>query len=858
LRSFAPLVLCIALVATAAPAGAQGAAAIDGVRGYSVIPSGQSGYLSVSDLLGGGPRPNTRNQLGMYAGLIDDDDITEDKLSTYFHGAQLEPDEVSSEYTPRAGVIVERDSFGIPYVSAETDEGLGWGLGYVTAEDRLWQMDVLRHAATGRLAELLGPGSNGENEEHDEQSRRDGYTDEELQEMLDELPGAFGARGQTIKEMVEAYAEGVNAFIEGVRDSPTVQPVEHDQQGIAIRDWNPTDTIAIAVLQLRAFGETGGAEIRNAALLQRLQRRLGNRLGRQVFRDLLFDNHPRAPASVPAAEGEFPSQDLGPVDPSAVAIPDNAAQVLRSVSAAERTRRQILGRDPFGTHSSDAIVVAPDRSATGNPLAIQGPQLGYTAPALVMEVVGVSPSLAFRGPALPGASVLVPLGRGQSHAWSLTTGVSDAVDTRIEMLCDPEGGMPTQSATHYLFNGDCVAMDSRAEVIETRLPGGGASEREIEVHRTTHGPVVARATVGGAPVAVVRERHFWMREVDSIPSLFDFATRDMGSVEQFRDAVAGITMSFNVMYAGEDGIGYFHAGSYPLRAEGVDPLLPSWGTGEWEWTGTLPFEQQPQVIDPARGWVTNWNNKPSAGWDNGDATSWGPTHRVRLLNQGMRELLGDGDATLSGLVDVMREAATRDARAAYLGPRMLAMTRNVTGLRVQRARRIVERWISRGAHRRDRNGDGRDDAGAAVAIFDRWFRLLVRQIFDDELGNAYGLVRVPISDDPTVVNGSAFQSNFSTYLWDVLRPARRATMARNYCDDRSTARNETCRFQVQRALRRAVRRLTRQQDRPVENLTAPASMVRFTQIGAPHLVPQPIPWQNRGTYSAAMEIVGGP
>src|SRR5688500_11866149 len=132
----------------------------------------------------------------------------------------------------------------------------------------------------------------------------------------------------------------------------------------------------------------------------------------------------------------------------------------------------------------------------------------------------------------------------------------------------------------------------------------------------------------------------------------------MSSIDEFRDAVAGITVSFNAVYADNEHLGYFHHGKYPRRAAALDPMLPTWGDAAWDWEGRIPFSSHPQVVDPEQGWIVNWNNQPSVGWNNGVGSHWGPTQRVHLLSSRMEALVsGDGKATLSDVVDVIREAA---------------------------------------------------------------------------------------------------------------------------------------------------------------------------------------------------------
>ncbi|MGH2819546.1 MAG: penicillin acylase family protein, partial [Actinomycetota bacterium] len=862
-------VLCCAIAAAllgalgASPAPAQdGSGSPDRLRAFSIVPPGQEGDVTVDELGTGDPGPDYDDQREMYASLVDDRDVTEAELNglEYFHSMQFGTEEVRrGPYAPGGSTSssVVRDDFGIPHIEADSLRAAAFALGYVSAEDRMWQMDVFRHAARGTLSELVGPGENDEFFRMDVQTRREGYTGREISRMLNRLDDRFEAAGRAVQRGVRAYADGVNAHIQELKTTRADElPVEYGATGnpppANPEPWEPADTLFLAVLQLRVFGETAGGELENAALYSHLRSRLGTKLGARVYNDFLRRNDPRSPTSIPASQGRFPSQALGPVDPASVAIPDHAARIAAGRARAEALRSRILESWGFRSPASNALLVSARESATGNPLQIGAPQVGYAVPSFFMDVDVHAPGVDFRGPAVPGASALIPLGRGPDYAWSLTTGYSDAVDTRAELLCDPGPGRVARSSNHYVFRGRCRPMSAREETFIVKptptAPGAPRVERRT-FYRTVHGPVSRRGTVDGRPVAFVTQRFFWKKEIDSLPPFYRWNTK-VGSVEDFRAAARMFTMSFNALYADARDIGYFHVGHYPIRPRGVSPSLPTWGTGRWEWRGRLPFGRHPQVVNPRSDWVANWNNKPARGWDNMDGIKWGPIHRVSLLQDGMRALLGGpGKARLSDLVDVIRSAATRDARGVYLGGDMAGRTLRAArdGSR-QRAASLVRAWVRRGAHRTNRDRGEHTDQGAAVAIFDRWYRALVHEVFDDELGrNGYELV-------PAEVAGNSFWFDYSSYLENVLHRRSRARLARNYCDDVGTRRRESCRRAIVASLGTALDELSGEQGRRMSAWRARAWWINFSEFGAGSV--DRIPWQNRGTHNHVVEVLG--
>jgi hypothetical protein len=155
----------------------------------------------------------------MYAQLVNDDDVTEEELSKYFHSMQFGPQgDVEREYSPIEGATVYRDELGIPHVYAEALDKAGFALGYVSAEDRMWEMDVFRHAARGTLSEFVGPGENDAFLQMDIDTRQEGYPDREVKSMFDSLDEKFGADGRAVQEGLAAYRDGMNAYIDPAED----------------------------------------------------------------------------------------------------------------------------------------------------------------------------------------------------------------------------------------------------------------------------------------------------------------------------------------------------------------------------------------------------------------------------------------------------------------------------------------------------------------------------------------------------------------------------------------------------------------------------------------------------------------
>jgi acyl-homoserine lactone acylase PvdQ len=527
------------------------------------------------------------------------------------------------------------------------------------------------------------------------------------------------------------------------------------------------------------------------------------------------------------------------------------------MKAAARVTQRALRALRVAAPSSHLLSIAPSKADGGKTLQWGGPQVGYSVPQFFMEVDVHSPSYAFRGAALPGASVLVPVGRGIDYAWSLTTGASDVMDTRVEKLCHPKGGTVRKGSKYYRFKGKCRRMAGRTETIQ--IKGSSPTDytsTKYKVFRTVHGPVVARGKVKGRPVAITQQRSYWKKELNFVVAVSRINSKSMDSVQEFDAALALAPMSFNAVYSDSTDIGLWHVGHFPARAQGIDPRLPTWGTGKWEWKGIRPWATNPHVINPEQGWIANWNNKPSVGWDNADHSAWGPTQRVRLLSAQIEALLAaEGDTVgLAEVVNVMRAAATQDGNAVLLGgPRVLPQIAP-EGVTQAAAATALAAWIEDGAHRQDRDRDRNQDHAAAVALWDTLYDNLVHNIFDDELDGSYDAIRIKIADDAPHSNGSAYFYDFSNLVWNLLDDTTATKLERNYCDDLATPATETCAAQVQKAFSDAVAELTAEQGANLLAWTWPADYIEFTAVGAPSV--PPIPWQNRGTYNHAVEVTG--
>ena len=577
------------------------------VRAEGVLPPGQSGFVSVPGVASGTGSPHLTDQTPLFVDF---------KRKPFLFNQPGEAEQ------PRPDVRIVRDAYGVPAVTAQSDEGVWWGAGYAVAQDRLFQLELFRRATTGRLAEILGESYLDD----DLIARRDYYTADERRQMLDRLPPSMRAR-------VSAYRDGVNAWIAHVRTSPQDLPGEFPALGVELRDWTEDDSVAVGIFLARTVPSGSGVELENLRSLRAMTP--------AAFDALLPLRTPGRVPTIPPEEGAFPSQ------PGRTKAQERAA-FRRTIEVSKpwalpseetaATARASVAPGLVGQVGGSYMFVA--KGADGRAFLFNGPQLGYSIPELFVELELHGPGTDIRGVTAAGVP-LIGIGHNGKVAWGFTSGLSDEDDLYAEQLVPGD-------AERYRFRGEDRTMECRDEVFQYRSPptdlldlpeeAPSAGSRTERICRTVHGPVETRAD----GTAYARRYAIWMRELETIEGI-----AQLNAAKTIRDvdaAMQNVTWNENVMAADSDGnIGFWHPGLQPLRPTGFDERLPYPGTGEAEWRGLLDRRRTPSVINPEQGWLANWNNVPSLGWTAGDSEASernsGRFHRGTLLTFLVRDLM---------------------------------------------------------------------------------------------------------------------------------------------------------------------------------------------------------------------------
>jgi len=863
----------------------------------NILPSGQGKSVNAEEAAlfeATGQYPaHFIDQLGMYDSLPTQvDQVTDDNLTSYFKQESFGVDlgSVERTETPKAGVTIQWDTFGVPHITGDTRDDAMFGVGYASAEDRLFMMDALRYVGRGRLSEFTGP-----TEANFAMDRATylaaGYSEDELNAQVRRLL-RYGAMGRQILQDGRQYIAGINQRVDEDVADPNELPAEYAALQIVPQHWVPADLVAVAIVIQAEFAGGGGNELLNGQFLTDARQTLGQGEGTALFKDLREREDPEAQTT---ADTPFPYERQGPVNPAAVAVPDSgtvtpydpltltpqtsapgsgsgrsgaaptAARSSGGAPAAARLSPSIAFRDAMAgiglampRTESNWLAVNADRTRAGHPIAVMGPQVGYFIPQILMDMDVHAPGLDASGATFPGVSLYVLLGRGSDFAWSATSGESDEIDVRAEKLCNPDGGDPSPDSTYYEFDGQCVAMYTRTDQwVSKPTPGGPGAPTLVQanVQRTIHGPVIARADVGGAPVAYVSQRSTFGAELDSSVSFYLLNSDAVHDVASFDRAMSYETGSFNWLYVDATNVAYYHSGLYPVRAPGVDTDLPSWGSGQWEWRGVVPASKHPQAVNPAKGWIDSWNNKAAPAWEASDANyNFGPVHRVQMLASRLAQRVPQGDMTPADMVRIMGDAATVDLRGQEVLPAVLEAIGSDPSL--QQYLDILSSWVASGAHRIDRNGDGQYDDQAAVALMDTWWPTLIETVFSSTMGQGDLFDAFPMAFDDenrTAGLGSSFQDGYYGYVQKAVRMATGQPVAQPYrvllCAD-GTA--DGCRSAVLASLQQAVDQLG--PDPSTWDANEAGDDILYSAVGLITLDPQP--WQNRPTFQQVVQVSG--
>lgn len=523
-----------------------------------------------------------------------------------------------------APVEVRRDEWGVPHLYATTPHDLYFAQGVVHAQDRLWQMDFQRRIGLGRLSELLGDPTV--------------ETDTFLRTIGTHIAAQrdYDALGDEARAALQAYAEGVNAYVA----AQPVLPLEYQLLGAEWEPWQPVHTLAWAKMMQWDLSSNWSEEL--------FRPRLTERVGPEIASFLLRDG---TEVGAPAA--------LAIGQPSLAAL--EASLGLVNIGLGSHTGR-----------GSNAWIVSGERTASGRPLLENDPHLGPGMPSIWYEIGLHAPGLDVVGASLPGAPAVI-IGHNAHIAWGVTTLALDTQDLFIERLSD--GG------TTYEYQGAQVPLTVRDETI--RVSGG--EDVTVTVRETRHGPLLNDVIDGlTEPVAfqwraTAEPTHL----IEAVLGLNRATGRDsfLAALEQWDSPPQ------NFVYADDTGtIGYVAAGHLPIRpGEGGMLPQPGW-TGEGEWQGTVPLAEMPQRWNPPEGFLVTANDNPfPTDFPYYTGTDWATPYRAARIT----EMLEASDALTPDDFEAMQRDVLSLA-APKLVPLLVALPTD--DIVVQRVQEQLSTW----------------------------------------------------------------------------------------------------------------------------------------------------------------------
>jgi penicillin amidase len=479
-------------------------------------------------------------------------------------------------------VTVERDRWGVPHIRAASVEDLAEAQGYVMAQDRLWQMDLLRRVARGQLSEILGEKTLA----IDKNFRTLGFSRAAERDVTLLDPEE--------RQVYDAYARGVNKFIEQLWKN---LPLEFSLLEYKPQPWKPSDTMVITAYMYRTLTDTWERELNRAKVTERA----GTERAKDLFSEeaamdhfVIGDPNVQNDGSQRTATDPHDEDEDDDMQPDTVLKASHqpesptdltsalAQSVQDFVDESQNEIRQGLG--------SNNWVVSGAHTATGKPLLANDTHLELTIPPIWYEIHLTAPGWNVKGFTLPGAPMVI-IGHNERIAWGFTNNGADVQDLYIETF-NPA------SPDEYAVNGAWT----KAEIDDETIHAKGQPDEHLRILVTRHGPIVRREG----------DKGYALRWTATEPGGLANSYGWLGKAhnwKEFRELMKRVWgPGQNAVYADVEGnIGYIMAARVPIRKKSHGEVPVPGDSGEYEWTGYIPFEQLPQALNPESGLIATAN-----------------------------------------------------------------------------------------------------------------------------------------------------------------------------------------------------------------------------------------------------------
>jgi penicillin amidase len=509
-------------------------------------------------------------------------------------------------------VIVSRDSLGVPTITAANFNDLFFAQGYVTAQERLWQMDMTRRFASGDLAVILGPDFVATDRE------------QRILRLRQAAEKAAAILEPAQRAHFQAYADGVNAYI---AQHVKTLPLEFRFLTYAPHVWTVEDSLLVG-LSMTEFLNHG--YYKEELLKEKTLAKLGPELTSELFVNSSWRDHP------PGSEGRSiesePPNELTPDEEESTPPGKNGVKPSPGKAPAQPARHSslLLFAEPSLTSAPDARfhpgsnnwVVSGAHTVTGKPLLSNDMHLDLRLPNTWYEAHLISGDFDVVGVTLPGMPYVI-VGHNRNIAWGFTNLGPAVEDVYIEKFNDKG---------EYLTPQGWVQPEHRKEIIRVK----GKPEVMVDVVVTRHGPIITELVPGETRQLALK----WMIYDPKSSAIPFFNVNSAKNWDEFRAAFSVFgAPGQNVVYADVEGhIGYQATGFVPIRASGDGSVPVPGDTDAYEWTGFIPFDQMPRVFDPPSGIIATANGRVSPdGYPYPMSIEWDSPYRTeriyKLLSQ---------------------------------------------------------------------------------------------------------------------------------------------------------------------------------------------------------------------------------
>lgn len=479
-------------------------------------------------------------------------------------------------------IEIYRDRYAIPYIFAGNQQDAAFALGYCHAQERMFQMDLSRRAAYGRLSEVFG----AQTVTFDMMFRTIGMERTVKRELAQTDP--------EFMVQLKAYSAGVNAYI---KEAKGKYPIEFDVLGYEPEEWKPEHSLIIGKMLGWQMNISWWTDVAFAHLAERFSE--------EKIRQIV----PEYPADAP------------------VIVPGGSASPLTGLAETDRAFRSFIGYT--GTHiGSNNWAVSPQRSASGKAIIANDPHLPFQAPCTWYAAVIRSNGWNCEGLTIPGLPLII-IGKNQHISWTVTNVMADDADFYTEKI--------DSSGRNYFFNGQWQPLKRYDYTIAVK----DSEAVNFTVKETHRGPVISnvhlldkvlfKRRIQSKSVLSMR----WTGNDPSAGFVSIFRVNKAGNWSEFRNALRNYSLpGQNFVYADDKGnIGYQCAAKLPIRAIVSSTFVCSGESDQYDWKGYVPYEQMPSFFNPDSGFIATANNRTVSNYKYYISNIWEPSSRIERITE---------------------------------------------------------------------------------------------------------------------------------------------------------------------------------------------------------------------------------